>query len=71
MHITLTSAWVITEHGVPQRSVLGPLLFLIYINYLARVIRVIAKPILFADDTSVIISNKDVYELKNKFDFYY
>jgi hypothetical protein len=39
-------------------SVLGPLLFIIYINDLPRKINSISKPILLADDTSVIIYNR-------------
>ena len=62
-----SSAWELIRHGMPQGSVLGPLLFLIYINDLASIIRRYASPILFADDTSVIISNSDSDEFKNIF----
>jgi len=40
-------------------SILGPLLFLVYINDLPMRINSLAEPMLFADDTSVIISNRN------------
>jgi hypothetical protein len=51
------SDWGILKCGAPKGSILGPLLFLVYINNLPLKINSFAEPVLFADDTSVIISN--------------
>jgi hypothetical protein len=64
----VTSEWIRIKHGVPQGSVLGPLLFLIYINNLPRTIDNFANSILFADDTSIIITNMDVQKFKHNID---
>ena len=48
--------------GLPQGSVLGPLLFLIYVNDIINCSNLL-KFSLFADDTVVLYSHKDVNEL--------
>ena len=52
-----TSGMLQTVCGVPQGSVLGPQLFLLYINDICNVSKLI-KCILFADDTNLFFSGK-------------
>ena len=53
--------------GVPQGSVLGPLLFLLYINDLIKV-STEGKLFLFADDSCILYSGKTQAELQSKID---
>ncbi|MEN8123309.1 MAG: reverse transcriptase family protein [Bacteroidota bacterium] len=61
-----TSSWLHVHSGVPQGSILGPTLFLIYVNDLPEIISTTAK--MFADDTKIyakIQSIQDCINLQN------
>jgi len=61
--------WGTITYGVPQGSILDLLDFLLYVNNLPKLTnfentRINLKTILFADDTSVIVSNPNITDLE-------
>ena len=50
------TAFLSVTCGVPQGSIVGPLLFLLYVNELPNASKTV-DPIMFADDTNLFFSN--------------
>ena len=50
--------------GTPQGSILAPLLFLVFINDLSNCLKY-SEPLLFADDSNILISHTNCHELIN------
>lgn len=57
------SQWTDVTSGIPQGSVLGPILFTIYINDLPDVVQNVTK--LFSDDTKLYAIGNNIYDERN------
>ena len=54
--------------GVPQGSILGPLLFLIYINDMPQAVD--SEILLYADDTCLVFQHWDIKEIEERLNSY-
>ena len=56
-------SWRDTELGVPQGSIVGPLLLMIFVNYLPDVLNKCTVN-LYADDSMIYFSHRNPQEVK-------
>ena len=61
------SNWAKVRHGVPQGSILGPILFLLYINDLPKIINKTSAPIIFADDIGILFAHSNPTDFNKTF----
>jgi sarcosine oxidase/L-pipecolate oxidase len=53
----IASDWLRVRQGVPQGFILGPLMFLLYINDLPKILNCSSTPVIFADGNSILFSH--------------
>jgi hypothetical protein len=56
--------WGKINHSVPPGSILGPLLFLFYVNDLPKIVQYNSKSTRFADETNLVFSNPNYLDFK-------
>jgi hypothetical protein len=60
------SSWGKVKQGVPQGSIIGPVLFLICVNNLSKAMNNKSTPVLFADGTSILFTHSNLTDfIKN------
>ena len=53
------SDWVVINHGFPQGTVLGPLMFILYVNDFSQTVSTNCDVLQFAYDTAILCHSKN------------